>query len=249
MSEFDRYLQRLRERAGLRLSDEAERELRQHFDEAVAAHLAAGCSRGDAELLALGELGRPEVVGAAFRRADGRPLRRLAGGPAAVLADLRPNWRQLLLATVLTALVGSGMGQLLPPSYDAYVPVTVWATHYRSDQPTAISSIIKQLQADTDLQIRSANSLGVAVAKGTAADPADATAQAQAAAQRAEATLGSIIKGAPDDGGASYLVATGSTHVGGGHPVGSAAVAGGGLGLLVGSALTLRRHRRRLQSR
>ena len=42
MSEFDRYLERLCMRAGRRLSEDAERELRQHFDEAVAPRVGGG---------------------------------------------------------------------------------------------------------------------------------------------------------------------------------------------------------------
>ena len=241
MSEFDRYLERLCMRAGRRLSEDAERELRQHFDEAVAAHLVAGRSRHDAELDALGELGRPEVVGIAFRRAEAGPLRRLAGGPGALLADLRSHWHRLLLATALTGLIGAGAGQLLPPSYTAYAPLRAIVAHYNFGNGLAASYAISKLQSDKSLQVSAVNLRGAA--KGTAANPADATRQAQAAAQQAEVAFRTIIKNAPYGGGGSYLVTTGAPRVGGGHPVTTAALVGGGTGLLAGSVLALRRRR------
>src|SRR5690348_8040504 len=109
MTEFDRYVERLRQRAGLALSADAERELRAHFYEAVAAYLMAGTPEREAELAALDELGRPEVVANAFRR-ERRALWRLADGPAGALAPLWPHWRRLLAATGAAALLGAGMG-------------------------------------------------------------------------------------------------------------------------------------------
>ena len=85
MTGLDQYLARVRQFAGTGLTNEAERELRAHVAEARAAYLAAGLPAEQAEQAALADLGRPEVVAAAFRRTD-RARLRLAGGPAAWLA-------------------------------------------------------------------------------------------------------------------------------------------------------------------
>ncbi|HEY8477007.1 MAG TPA: permease prefix domain 1-containing protein [Chloroflexota bacterium] len=102
MSQFEGYLEAIRRYAGGRLSEEAERELRAHFEEAVAAQRAAGWAPEEAEARALAELGRPKDVAAAFRREGRRGLLRLAGGPDLVIhADT--GW----LALLLVSLVGS----------------------------------------------------------------------------------------------------------------------------------------------
>ncbi len=85
MTGMDRYLARLRQSAGAGLTDEVERELRAHVAAACAEYLAEGLAADQAEQAALADLGHPEVVAAAFRRAD-RARLRLAGGPAAWLA-------------------------------------------------------------------------------------------------------------------------------------------------------------------
>lgn len=124
MSEFDRYLERLHERAGLHLGLDEERELRAHFEEAVAAERRAGHSLREAELVALDELGKPEVIAAAFR-AERRALRRFAGGPGVLVADLARQARLYLAVVALTAGLGALAGRAAPPTYTIRVPLAV----------------------------------------------------------------------------------------------------------------------------
>ena len=124
MSEFDRYLERLRERAGLTLGVDAERELRAHFEEAVAGQRRAGHSLREAELAALDELGKPEVVAAAFR-AERRTFRRFVGGPGLLVVDFARQIRLFLAAATLTAALGALAGRASPPTYTVRVPLAV----------------------------------------------------------------------------------------------------------------------------
>lgn len=134
MSEFDRYLERLRD-AGLDLSEDAERELRAHFDDAVADRLAAGRSPRQAELDALAELGRPDVVAAAFRREGHVQVRRFAGVAGALVVDAQRRWRLLLVSGALAAASGAIIDRSLPPTYEVRVPLIVTA---RMDFGTSI---------------------------------------------------------------------------------------------------------------
>ena len=124
MSEFDRYLERLRERAGLTLSEDGERELRAHFEEAVAGQRRAGRSLREAEVAALDELGKPELVAAAFR-AERRAFRRFAGGPGLLVPDFARQARLFLAAAALTAALGALAGRASPPTYMVRVPLAV----------------------------------------------------------------------------------------------------------------------------
>jgi hypothetical protein len=74
VTESTRYLQELRRALPRRLRRRVVRELRQHFHDGIAAEVAGGLDRDDAERLTIERLGPPERVAAQFA-ADAPPAR------------------------------------------------------------------------------------------------------------------------------------------------------------------------------
>ena len=240
MSEFDRYLERLRERAGIALSPEAERELRAHFQEAVAAHQAQGRSRSDAEVEALSELGRPEVVAAAFRR-ERRAIWRLAGSPGALALDLARSWRTLLVGSLLAGALGALAGRtVLPPTYEARIPLTVAVTMDFGSQLGA-SQLLDALAAGLPLRPHGARpAIDVQDHDATAA-----VRRAEVAAQVVTDEFPARFRLSRYGGDAvTAVVRAMPPSVVARHPIAPATAGGLGLGLVAGGALALRRRRR-----
>lgn len=134
MSEFDRYLERLRARAGLTLSPEAERALRRQFEKAAAAHRVLGRSPRDAELEALSALSRPELA----------PAFRFAGAPGVTRRPARYRRRLVLGALLVGALGVVAGGALLPHPAPARRagPTTTNATATIATATTATASSV-----------------------------------------------------------------------------------------------------------
>lgn len=241
MSQYDFYLERLRERAGLRISPDAERELRAHFDEAVTEQRASGRSRADAELIALEELGQPEIVGKAFRQIGAVGMRRFAGAPGGILVSVWRHWRMLLISMLLAAGLGTLIGRTLPPTYVAYVTLSAIPTAYdygnSFDAQTALTAVQQHVIARVD----STRLQGTVMATGN--DPATAATKARASLATAQEDFRQALQQSRYGGNAKLQVVHPLTVVAN-TPAVPAGIAGGVVGLLIGALLARRRSRR-----
>lgn len=160
--EFDDYLQQVRRRASDHVDEDAARELRAHFDAAVTEHLASGLTADQAEAAALAALGRPEDVAAAFRREGRARVRRLAGGPWAVVGDARREWPLVLMALGGALLATQAVGMLTPQVYEVRQPLAV---HVRQDYGTwlRLEQAVARLRDEQGLPVAMGGPTGVQV--------------------------------------------------------------------------------------
>ncbi|GEM_PF-5381239 len=242
MSQFDFYLERLRERAGLQISPDAERELRAHFDEAVTEQLASGRSRAQAELIALEELGQPEIVGKAFRQIEGVGVRRFAGAPGGLLVSAWRHWRMLLISMLLAAGLGTLIGQTLPPTYVAYVTLSAIPTEYDYGNFLGAQYALTAVKKHVIARVDSTRLQGTVMATGT--DPATAATKARASLATAQEDFRQALQRAPYGGRDTELQVVHPLTVVANTPAVPAGIAGGFAGLLVGALLARRRSRR-----
>jgi hypothetical protein len=243
VSEFDRYLERLRERAGLHLSLDAERELRAHFEEAVAVQRRAGRSLLEAELVALDELGKPEVIAAAFR-AERRALRRFAGGPGVLVADLARQARLYLAVVAFTAALGALAGRAAPPTYTIRVPLTVLIQMDFGNELGARTALA-QLHFDTPVAVH-VRWMPTPALEVSNADRTTAVAAAQQAAGEATRQFPAAFQRTLYGKGRASATAIGETpKVETSYPILPGAAAGAGLGVAGIAIRTLLRKRGR----
>lgn len=197
----DDYVAALRQRLRHRLSDDAERELRAHFQEAVADLEAAGLPRERAEGVALERLGNVEDVARAFARERSPLFYRLVGGPiVGLLADVRNSWRLALLATTLATLVGALAGQLMAPTYVATVRVGLVADRLDYGLILSVNQAIEDLHSRLRIPVipvYRVNDQQWAVVEVRTADRDAAVRQARQEAQRAIQAFPTAFQGRP----------------------------------------------------
>lgn len=241
MSEFDRYRERLRQRAGITLGEDTERELRAHFEEAVAAWRRAGRSQQEAELAALDELGKPDVIARAFR-AEQRALRRLVGGPPLLVADLARRSRRFLAAAVVAGALGALAARAAPPTYTVRVPLAVSIRmDYGSELAARMAITQMRLQTLLPVHLDWTRHLALAV---TGTDRTTALAVAQQATEEAEEQFPLYYQRTLyGNGDYQAVVIPGAPQVETTYPELGGAIGGGVLG--IGGLATFTRRRKR----
>ena len=248
MPDFDDYIAELRQCLGSRLSADAERELRVHFHEGVAAGMAEGLTREQAEAAAFARLGNVKDVARAFDRERSPLLHRLVGGPViGLLADVRTSWRLTLLATILTTLLGALAGQVVAPTYVATVPVGLASGHVDYGLALAVDQAVAHLRDKAGIPIASSAEVTGgqwATVEVRAADREAAIAGARREAEQAvRAFPSAFLATSYANGDRSVgLRPLGEPEVRADHPTIPAAALGAMLGLIAAGLGAWRRH-------
>lgn len=251
MRDFDVYVAALRQRLWNRLSADAERELRAHFQEAVADLEAEGLPREQAEAVALERLGNVEDVARAFAREQSPLIYRLVGGPLiAVLADVRNSWRLALIATALATLAGAFAGQFLAPTYVATVRIGLESDRLDYGLTLAVNQAIEDLHSQLQIPVIPLNGVQDrqwAAVEVRAANRESAIRQAREEAQRVIRAFPAAFQGTPFGNGdrSVRLQTIGEPAVRAAHPTILTAALGTVSGLIATGVATRRRRTRR----